>query len=170
MLAQSEDQEISALAKRLLDYWSTLELSYRIPRVAKILSLDAEDDAQTTTIAESYDRPPLRRPGAVSNDQLFHFEVAPVRQRPFIPSFARARPPPPPAPVTPVRSTNSNAFDRAKLDAVIAEARQSAAAAQAAAAAAQPSLSAMQSPAHSAAAESSRSGSSSTMTRNAGNG
>lgn len=57
LLADSGDQEISASAKRvslrsgrdgafidafqLLEYWSTLELSYRIPRVSKIASVGA---------------------------------------------------------------------------------------------------------------------------------
>lgn len=124
-----------------------------------LLQLDAQDDAQTTTIAENAERPPLRRPGAVSNDQLFHFEIAPVRPRPFVPAFARSRPPPP-QPVTPAKTTNSNAMDRTKLDAIIALAQQTAAASAAAAAAASASTSGVtDSPAPSAVAESSRSGS-----------
>lgn len=39
MLGQSEDETICGLAKQLIEYWSTLELSYKIPRVSKIASV-----------------------------------------------------------------------------------------------------------------------------------
>jgi histone-lysine N-methyltransferase SETD2 len=38
-LVHTEDERIGALAEQLLGYWSTLELSYRIPRVSKIASV-----------------------------------------------------------------------------------------------------------------------------------
>lgn len=38
-LADGADEEISRVAKQLLEYWSTLELSYRIPRVSRIESV-----------------------------------------------------------------------------------------------------------------------------------
>lgn len=38
-LADGPDPELAASAKRLLEYWSTLELSYRIPRRSKIASV-----------------------------------------------------------------------------------------------------------------------------------
>lgn len=40
-LADGADEEISRVAKQLLEYWSTLELSYRIPRVSRIESVSA---------------------------------------------------------------------------------------------------------------------------------
>lgn len=38
-LAAGDDAELAEIAKRLLEYWSTLELSYRIPRRSKISSV-----------------------------------------------------------------------------------------------------------------------------------
>lgn len=39
VLGRSEDETICGLAKQLIEYWSTLELSYKIPRVSKIASV-----------------------------------------------------------------------------------------------------------------------------------
>ncbi|WVQ94922.1 hypothetical protein IAU59_002008 [Kwoniella sp. CBS 9459] len=150
-LQDSEDEEVSRLAKQLLEYWSTLELSYKIPRVSKIASLDAEDEADTTTIAEADSASAssaARRHDAWENNVQIQFEVAPVRPRMPIPSFSRPRPPPPPPPPA-ARPTMSAAAssDRLKLDAIIAMAQQPLQS---------PSLPA---PSQSPAAESSRSGS-----------
>ena len=38
-LQDSDDEAISSVAKQLLTYWSTLEHSYKIPRVSKIASV-----------------------------------------------------------------------------------------------------------------------------------
>lgn len=38
-LSQSGDEKICGLAKQLIEYWSILELSYKIPRVSKIASV-----------------------------------------------------------------------------------------------------------------------------------
>ncbi|RZM09808.1 MAG: T9SS type A sorting domain-containing protein, partial [Pedobacter sp.] len=51
--AQNEKPLISGPARKLLDYWSTLTLSYRIARKPKIASLDEEDDAATTIITNN---------------------------------------------------------------------------------------------------------------------
>lgn len=40
-LSQSGDEKICGLAKQLIEYWSTLELSYKIPRVSKIASVSS---------------------------------------------------------------------------------------------------------------------------------
>lgn len=54
VIAAGDDAELAAIAQRLLDYWSTLELSYRIPRRSKIASvslrLTAETDVSSTTM------------------------------------------------------------------------------------------------------------------------
>ena len=39
VLRDSDDKELSGLAQQLLKYWSTLEMSYRIPRKSKITSV-----------------------------------------------------------------------------------------------------------------------------------
>ncbi|WWC91926.1 uncharacterized protein L201_006878 [Kwoniella dendrophila CBS 6074] len=132
-LQESDDEEISKLAKQLLEYWSTLELSYKIPRVNKIAALDAEDEAGTTTIAEadSLSISTPRRPDAWENTTQIQIDVAPIRPRIPIPSFHKSRhahapPPPPPAVTTPQRPTLpiSQSSDRLKLDAIIAMAQQ----------------------------------------------
>jgi histone-lysine N-methyltransferase SETD2 len=171
-LADGEDETISQVAKQLLEYWSTLELSYRIPRVSRIesvstlvfisadIQLDAEDEAGTTTIAEANSYTPIRehrRPEAWENTPSIQLEIAPVRPRPP-PIFARPRPAPPPPP--PAKPTPTHSNDRLKLDAIIALAQQTVAAANNAPAG---------SPAASAAAESSRSGSRPVDEFNAGN-
>jgi hypothetical protein len=38
-LAESEDEQLRSIAQGLLDYWSTLEISYKIPRKPKIKSV-----------------------------------------------------------------------------------------------------------------------------------
>ncbi|WWC64819.1 uncharacterized protein I303_107433 [Kwoniella dejecticola CBS 10117] len=125
LLQDNGDEEISKLAKQLLEYWSTLELSYKIPRVNKIASLDAEDEAGTTTIAEAASLSTVtpRRPDAWENTAQIQIDVAPVRPRVPIPSFHRPRPPPPQTPVRPPLPV-SQSSDRLKLDAIIAMAQQ----------------------------------------------
>ncbi|WRT70012.1 uncharacterized protein IL334_007005 [Kwoniella shivajii] len=149
-LQTSSDDEISKLAKQLLEYWSTLELSYKIPRVNKIASLDAEDEAGTTTIAEaaSNSTSTPRRPDAWENNVQIQLDVAPVRPRIPIPSFHRPRPPRPPPLVSKPSLTTAQSSDRLKLDAIIALAQQNLQSA--------PFIPA---PSESPAAESSRSGS-----------
>lgn len=39
VLADGDDEQLAAIAKDLLDFWSTLEMSYRIPRVQKLDSV-----------------------------------------------------------------------------------------------------------------------------------
>jgi len=39
VIADGPDEELADMAKQLLEYWSTLELSYKIPRVSKIASV-----------------------------------------------------------------------------------------------------------------------------------
>lgn len=39
VLSDGEDEQLATIAKDLLDFWSTLEMSYRIPRVQKIESV-----------------------------------------------------------------------------------------------------------------------------------
>ncbi|OCF43734.1 histone-lysine N-methyltransferase, H3 lysine-36 specific [Kwoniella heveanensis CBS 569] len=128
-LQDSPDSEISNLAKQLLEYWSTLELSYKIPRVSKIASLDAEDEADTTTIAEANTGPSTpaaaRRHDAWENNVQVQFDVAPVRPRIPVPSFHRPRPPPPPpAPAQRPAMSAAASSDRLKLEAIIAMAQQ----------------------------------------------
>ncbi|OCF61564.1 histone-lysine N-methyltransferase, H3 lysine-36 specific [Kwoniella mangroviensis CBS 10435] len=152
-LQDSQDEEISKLAKQLLEYWSTLELSYKIPRVKKLATLDAEDEAGTTTIAEaaSHSTSTPRRPDAWENTTQIQLDIAPVRPRIPIPSFHRPRPPPPapaPRPSLPV----SQSSDRLKLDAIIALAQQNL-----------QSAVSNPAPSESPAAESSRSGSMATI-------
>ena len=127
--AQDARPEVSGPAHRLLEYWSTLKLSYRIARKLKIASLAEEDDAATTTIAEAdsttsahLDR---RRADAWQNEVTVNFNLAPVRRGPPMPAFARPRPPPPP-PAAIRTPANSAVAERSRLDAIIALAQQSA--------------------------------------------
>lgn len=58
VIAAGDDAELASIAQRLLDYWSTLELSYRIPRRSKIASVSwrlasATDFSSTTTTHET---------------------------------------------------------------------------------------------------------------------
>jgi hypothetical protein len=129
--AQDANPSISGPARKLLEYWSTLTLSYRIARKPKIASLDEEDEAATTTIAEADSAPPTsahlerRRADAWENEVSVNFQLAPVRRAPPVPNFARPRPPPPPPP--PMKTPSSSAMsERSRLDAIIASARQSA--------------------------------------------
>lgn len=131
--AKSSDPRVSEAARRLLEYWSTLTVSYRIARKPKIPSLDEEDEATTTTIAEADSLPPSvsvehRRPQTWENNVSLNFTAAPViRRGPPIPSFARPRPPPPPPVLTP-RASSKTASEKSRLDAIIAMAQQSASA------------------------------------------
>jgi len=130
--AQDPNPSISGPAQKLLEYWSTLTLSYRIARKSKIASLDEEDDAATTTIAEADLAPPTsahlerRRADAWDNEIAFNFQPAPVRRAPPVPNFARPRPPPPPPPPQIKTPSSSAISERSRLDAIIASARQSA--------------------------------------------
>jgi histone-lysine N-methyltransferase SETD2 len=131
-LADSSDPRISGPARKLLQYWSTLVTSYRIARKPKIASLDAEDEATTTTIAEAESAQPSsamdhRRPAHSEYDNVFapKFTVAPVRRGPPMPAFARPRPPPPP-PQSIRTPSNSAVAERSRLDAIIALAQQNA--------------------------------------------
>jgi hypothetical protein len=129
LFAQDARPQISGPAQRLLDYWSTLKLSYRIARKPKIASLDEEDDAATTTIAEADSVPSAhldrRRADAWQNEVPVNFNLAPVRRGPPVPNFARPRPPPPPPAA--IRTPSSSAVaERSRLDAIIALAQQSA--------------------------------------------
>ena len=86
--------------------------------------LDADDEAQTRTIAEAqpYSYPEIRRPEAWENTQTISFNIAPIRFRAPVPSFAR---PPPPATPPIVRNLSNTALtERSKLDAIIAQASQ----------------------------------------------
>ncbi|WVO21645.1 histone-lysine N-methyltransferase, H3 lysine-36 specific [Cryptococcus decagattii] len=133
MLGQSEDETICGLAKQLIEYWSTLELSYKIPRVSKIASLDADDEAGTQTIAEANVVSAARRPDAWENTQEIQIDIAPVRPRTL--PVSRPRPPPPPPPPVKKPALNSmTSTDRLKLDAIIAMAEQTVQAQAAAAA------------------------------------
>ena len=128
--AQDPNTQISDPARRLLEYWSTLTVSYRIARKPKIASLEEEDDAATTTIAEADDAPSSshverRRADAWENEVSVNFNLAPVRRAPPVPNFARPRPPPPP-PIALKTPMNSAVSERSRLDAIIASARQSA--------------------------------------------
>jgi histone-lysine N-methyltransferase SETD2 len=124
VLAESEDQQLAAIAKDLLDFWSTLEMSYRIPRVQKLESLDEEDNNNTTTIAD-HEAMPRRHYHADDfiNTQTITFKAAPIRPAFFGPPI-RHRPPPPPPPPKPV--TPAHVAERSKLDAIIAMAAASA--------------------------------------------
>jgi hypothetical protein len=130
--AESTDPRISGPARKLLEYWSTLVVSYRIARKPVIASLDAEDEATTTTIAEAESAPPSsgaerRRPAHWDSENAFvsTFNAAPVvRRGPPMPAFARPRPPPPPPFLkTPSKSAVA---ERSRLDAIIALAQQNA--------------------------------------------
>ncbi|WWD19848.1 hypothetical protein CI109_104315 [Kwoniella shandongensis] len=147
-LCETSDEEISRLAKGLIDYWGGLELSYKIPRVHKISNLDADDEAGTTTIAEEDSRSAAsRRPDAWENTNQIQIEIAPVRPRPP-PMFSRPRPPLPFHTPKPTLTHSASSSDRLKLDAIIAMAQQTVQAAVA-----------IPPPSESPAAESSRSGS-----------
>ncbi|ORY31608.1 hypothetical protein BCR39DRAFT_86195 [Naematelia encephala] len=141
-LVTRADENISNLAAQLLEHWSKLETSYRIPRKPQLSSLDAEDEAATTTIAEE-DTRSARRPQAWENQVEIHFDIAPVKPRAPVP-FARPKPPPTPRQAS---QTASVSAERLKLDAILAQAQQSVVAA------------AVSIPPPSPAAESSRSGS-----------
>ncbi|WVN89997.1 histone-lysine N-methyltransferase, H3 lysine-36 specific [Cryptococcus depauperatus CBS 7841] len=119
-LARSKDETLSTLAKQLLEYWSTLELSYKIPRVSKIASLDADDEAGTQTIAEANTISAARRPDVWENTTEIQLDIAPIRARPLLPT--RSRPLPPSA----AKKTLAASADRLKLDAIIAMAEQTA--------------------------------------------
>ncbi|WVQ83668.1 hypothetical protein IAT38_005811 [Cryptococcus sp. DSM 104549] len=128
-LCENENEVISGLAKQLIEYWSTLELSYKIPRMSKITSLDAEDEAGTTTIAEADIRSATapRRPDAWENTAEIKLDIAPIRPRPA-PTFSRPRPPAPSPSLNqrkPNLSHSAASADRHKLDAIIAMAQQS---------------------------------------------
>ncbi|ADV23354.1 Histone-lysine N-methyltransferase, putative [Cryptococcus gattii WM276] len=133
VLGRSEDETICGLAKQLIEYWSTLELSYKIPRVSKIASLDADDEAGTQTIAEANVVSAARRPDAWENTQEIQIDIAPVRPRTL--PVSRPRPPlPPPPPVKKPALNSVASTDRLKLDAIIAMAEQTVQAQAAAAA------------------------------------
>ncbi|KAL7424574.1 histone methyltransferase set2 [Cryptotrichosporon argae] len=123
-LAEGADVDLAKLASDLLAYWSTLELSYRIPRVNKIASLDADDDRDTTTIAEANSVSRRRTDDALANNAAIELVLAPVQYRAPAPPLRRP-PPPPPAPAP--RTPQVNA-DRLRLDAIIAGAQAAAAA------------------------------------------
>lgn len=122
VLRDGEDEQLAAMAKDLLDYWSKLELSYRIPRVKKLDSLDEDDHQNTTTIAD-FEAMPRRHfhVDDFTNTASITFKAAPVRPAAFGPPvrLVRPPPPPPPKPVAPVQIA-----DRSKLDAIIAMAQQ----------------------------------------------
>ncbi|TXT15823.1 hypothetical protein VHUM_00326 [Vanrija humicola] len=123
LLSEGSDSELAGIAKHLLEYWSGIELSYKIPRVRKIASLDTDDSLYTTTIAEA-DAVSYPRHVAIddlTNTASIRFEVAPVRRGP--PPPIRHRPPPPPPPRAPPPSSAAN--DKSKLEAIIAMAQQS---------------------------------------------
>jgi hypothetical protein len=130
--AQDANPQISDPARKLLEYWSTLTVSYRIARKPKIASLAEEDDAATTTIAEADTATPSsahferRRADAWENEVSVNFNLAPVRRAPPVPNFARPRPPPPPPSPALKTPSNSAVSERSRLDAIIASARQSA--------------------------------------------
>lgn len=127
---KNADARVSGAARQLLDYWATLEVSYRIARKPKIASLDEEDEATTTTIAEADSQPftsatpDRRRPQAWENNVQVSFNAAPVRRGPPTPAFARPRPPPPPTPVQ-KQPSHSAVAEKSRLDAIIALAQQS---------------------------------------------
>ena len=131
---KSDDPRVSEAARKLLEYWSTLTVSYRIARKPKIASLDEDDEATTTTIAEADSLPPSvsvehRRPQAWENNVTLNFTAAPVvRRGPTLPSFARPRPPLPPPVLTPRAATNTAVSEKSRLDAIIAMAQQNASA------------------------------------------
>lgn len=119
-LRDGDDKELAGLARGLLQYWSTLEVSYKIPRVNK-MALDAEDARTTFTIAEA-DSMPRRHVhyDELANNQSIRLELAPVRE--FVPPPVRHRPLPPPAPSrTPSHPATAG---RSHLDAIIAMAAQ----------------------------------------------
>lgn len=124
-LADGEDKELATLASDLLRYWSSLEMSYRIPRVNR-QALDAEDDRNTLTIAEA-DSMPRRHVhyDELANNKSIKFEVAPVRE--YVPPPIRHRPPPPPPQPTRTLS-HPGIAGRSHLDAIIAMAAQAQAA------------------------------------------
>ncbi|WVQ75628.1 hypothetical protein IAR50_005257 [Cryptococcus sp. DSM 104548] len=136
-LSEGPNEQISILAKKLLEYWSTLELSYKIPRVSKLASLDADDEAGTQTIAENNilsSLAPQRRPDAWENTVEIQLDIAPVRPRAPIPRSNPAAPPAPPASASAqaqkakVKKPALHGVmsqDRLKLDAIIAMAGQS---------------------------------------------
>lgn len=124
-LRDGQDEELAALSRDLLQYWSSLELSYRIPRVNR-KALDAEDDKNTFTIAEADSIPRRHVHDPLANTTSIKFELAPVRE--YVPPPIRRREPPPPPPVrTPSHSARA---DRSHLDAIIAMAAQAQVAAQ----------------------------------------
>lgn len=130
-LVHSPDARVSAAAGKLLEYWSTLVISYRIARKPKITSLDEEDEATTTTIAEADSQPrsaptDRRRPQAWENDFKVNINIAPVHRAPPTPVFARPRPPPPPPPLAIRTPSNSAVAEKSRLEAIIALAQQSA--------------------------------------------
>ncbi|KAL1410857.1 histone methyltransferase set2 [Vanrija albida] len=124
-LSQGGDEQLAGIAKHLLEYWSGIEMSYKIPRVHKIASLDTDDSLYTTTIAEAdavtYSRSRHVAIDDLANTEAIRFEVAPVRRGPP-PPMIRHRPPPPQLPRAPPPSA---ANDKSKLDAIIAMAQQS---------------------------------------------
>ncbi|ODO05535.1 hypothetical protein I350_04586 [Cryptococcus amylolentus CBS 6273] len=123
-LSERPNEKISSLAQKLLDYWSTLELSYKIPRVSKLATLDADDEAGTQTIAEANILSALapRRPDAWENTVEIQLDIAPVRPRAPVP---RSNPPPPPSVQKKPVLQGGLSQDRLKLDAIIAMAGQS---------------------------------------------
>lgn len=124
VLADGEVEQLAAIAKDLLAFWSTLEMSYRIPRVQKLESLDEDDNKNMTTIAD-HEAMPRRQFHADDfiNTQTVTFKAAPVRPVFFAPPI-RHRPPPPPPPPKPL--TPAHSAERSKLDAIIAMAAASA--------------------------------------------
>lgn len=150
-LRDGDDKELQQIADDLLTYWSTLESPYRIAKKAKIASLDEEDEAETTTIAESNTGTGVTyRPSSAWEEAN---RPIPFTPRPRFQSTPRPRPPPPPPPQRQPSHPSKAAVElanRSALDAIIQQAQQAAlaqAAAAATAAAASPT------------AESSRSGS-----------
>ncbi|BEJ11877.1 hypothetical protein CspHIS471_0203370 [Cutaneotrichosporon sp. HIS471] len=124
ILADGGDEQLATVAKDLLDFWSTLEMSYRIPRVQKLESLDEDDNQNTTTIADHEAMP--RRHFQVDdfiNTQSVSFKAAPIRPVFFAPPIRHRLPPPPPPP-KPVAP--AHVVERSKLDAIIAMAAASA--------------------------------------------
>lgn len=120
-LRDGPDEELSDMAKRLLEYWDTLDLSYKIPRVSKIASLDADDEQNTTTIAEEEAMPRRHiQLDDLTNTAGIALDLAPIRRGPApIPIRYRAPPPQAPRPQPPPQAN-----DRFKLEAIIAMAQQ----------------------------------------------
>ncbi|CED85387.1 histone-lysine n-methyltransferase [Phaffia rhodozyma] len=127
----SDDEEFTSIAKKLLEGWSSLPVGYRIAK--RILPLNGEDEDRTQApTVDPTPQPPVPYTPVVSVGTFYKTgaDVTPF-QRPdatrssSFQATSRVYTPPPPMPVSQpvVPSSVTSAANRARLEAIIAQAK-----------------------------------------------